>query len=151
MVNFNSAWIADANFANKAMFEDRSLRFPELSVNASDHTAKMYNNVITLKSQLLSIVVTQTATGILHFDTPSKSMQKDLYSALILAAHGTRQVERELEEEGDPILYNESGLVRQRAGGAKFDYLNAASGLGSSGPGLSRFGLGAAVLQKKVK
>lgn len=151
MVNFNSAWIADANFTTKAMFEDKSLRFPELSPSASDIMAKSYNNITTLKSQLLSIVVTQTATGILHFDTPSKNMKKDLYSALILAAHGTRQVEKELEEEGEPELYNESGLVRQRSAGAKFDTLNAAAGLGSGGPSLARFGLSAAVLQKKVK
>lgn len=151
MVNFNPTWIADANFTTKAMLEDGSLRFPELSVTADDMMAKHYNNITTLKSQLLSIVVTQTASGLLHFDTPTKNMKKDLYSALILAAHGTRQVERELEEEGDPVLYNESGLVRQRGGGNAFNALNATSGLGAGSPGLARFGLGAAVLQKKKK
>lgn len=151
MVNFNPAWISDANFTTKAMFEDKSLRFPELLVSADDLTAKHYEVVTTLKSQLLNIVVTQTATGILHFDTPSKGMNKDLYSALILAAHGARQVERELEEEGDPILHSESGLIRQRGGDKSFNFLNATTGLGNSSPLISKMSLAAAVLHKKKK
>jgi len=151
MVNFNPSWISDANFTTKAMFEDKSLRFPELSVSADDLTAKKYEDITTLKSQLLSIVVTQTATGILHFDTPSKGMNKDLYSALILAAHGARQVERELEEEGDPILHSESGLVRSRQGDRTFNFLTANTGLGFNALPASRIGLAAAVLQKKKK
>ena len=112
----------------------------------------VYLKVTTLKSQMLSIVVTQTASGLLHFDTPSKNMKKDLYSALILAAHGTRTVERELEEEGAPELYNASGLVRQRGTGNKaFDVLGVNSGLGSGTMSVARFGLGAAVLQKKKR
>jgi len=153
MVNFNPGWISDANFTTKSMFEDKNLRFPELPVNANDLMARTYNSIITLKSQLLSIVVTQTATGLLHFDTPSKSMHKDLYSALILAAHGTRQVERELEEGEEPILFNDSGLFRGRSGSGSqsFNYLGAQ---GSSALGVhpsGRFGLGAAVLHKKKK
>ncbi len=151
MVNFNPGWIADANFTTKSMFEDKSLRFPELPVNANDLMARTYNNITTLKSQLLSIVVTQTSTGILHFDTPTKNMNKDLYSALILAAHGTRMVERELEEGEDPILHNDSGLVRSRDGKQHFDYLGAAGNMGFGSPPVGRFGLGAAVLHKKKK
>ena len=150
MVNFNPAWISDANFTTKAMFEDKSIRFPELPVNADDFTAKSYDQIVTLKSQLLSIVVTQTATGILHFDTPNKNMRKDLYSSLILAAHGARQIERELESDGAPILHNESGLVRSRFGKA-FEHLGISSGLGNNGGLLNKVGFGAAVLKKKIK
>jgi len=152
MVNFNPSWISDANFTTKAMLEDKSLRFPELPVTADDLTARNYLLINTLKSQMLSIVVTQTASGLLHFDTPSKNMKKDLYSALILAAHGTRTVERELEEEGPPELHNTGGMVRQRnASNRAFDVLNNNSGLGSSTMSVARFGLGAAVLHKKKK
>jgi hypothetical protein len=153
MVNFNPGWISDANFTTKSMFEDKSLRFPELPVNANDLMAKTYNSIITLKSQLLSIVVTQTSTGILHFDTPTKSMNKDLYSALILAAHGTRQVERELEEGDEPVLFNDSGLFRTRLGAdsQSFNYLGNQGGIGLGAPPIGRFGLGAAVLHKKKK
>ena len=151
MVNFNPGWISDANFTTKAMFEDKTLRFPALQANANDLTAKNYLVVEILKSQLLSIVVTQTATGILHFDTPTKNMNKDLYSALILAAHGARMLEKELEDDTDSILFNESGLVRQRSGTPGFNYLGAASGLGSVSQSVTRFGLAAAVLKKKKK
>lgn len=152
MVNFSPAWISDANFTTKAMLEDKSLVFPELFVDASDLIANKYKGIEVLKSQLLSIVVTQTTTGVLHFDTPSKNMNKDLYSALILAAHGARLVERELEDDdGDDILHNEGGMVRQRTGTANFDYLGSVSGTGPNSSSVSRFGLGAAVLQKKKK
>lgn len=152
MVNFSPSWISDANFTTKAMLEDKSLVFPELFVDASDLIANKYKGIEVLKSQLLSIVVTQTTTGVLHFDTPSKNMNKDLYSALILAAHGARLVERELEDDdGDDILHNEGGMVRQRTGTANFDYLGSVSGTGPNSSSVSRFGLGAAVLQKKKK
>lgn len=153
MVNFNPGWISDANFTTKRMFESKNLMFPELPVDANDLLAKNHKVVLVLKSQLLSIVVTQTTTGILHFDTPTKSMNKDLYSALILAAHGIRMIERELEEEGDPILHTAGGMVRQRDGNGTFDYLGAVSAL-SSGPEASKLNksvLAAAVLKKKKK
>lgn len=151
MVNFNPSWIADANFTTKAMFEDKSLRFPELAPTSMDVVAKAYNNVTTLKSQLLSIVVTQTATGILHFDTPSKNMNKDLYSALILGAHGIRMVEKELEEDDAPILYNDGGLFRQRGDNKAFNQLSAHGNTALGSSGISRVALSAAVLHKKKK
>jgi len=151
MVNFNPSWISDANFTTKSMFEDKSLRFPELTVSANDLMARTYESITTLKSQLLSIVVTQTSTGILHFDTPTKSMNKDLYSALILAAHGIRMVERELEEGEEPILHNDSGLFRSRTGSQGFNYLGSAGNMGLGAPPIGRFGLGSAVLHRKKK
>jgi len=151
MVNFSPKWIADANFTTKAMFEDKMLKFPELATSSSDFIAKKHITIDILKSQLLNIVVTQTATGVLHFDTPTKNMNKDLYSALILAAHGARQLEKELDDEEAPILLNGSGLIRQRAGSPGFNHLGPASGLGSGSSALTKFGLSAAVLQKKKK
>jgi hypothetical protein len=113
MVNFNPAWIADANFTTKAMLEAKRLLFPEMPIGTIlDLEAKMYESVNTMKSQMLNIIVTQTATGILHFDTPTKGQNKDLYSALILAAHGAGIVEKELEGPEEPILHNSGGLVR---------------------------------------
>ena len=106
----------------------------------------LYENVNTLKSQMLSIIVTQTATGILHFDTPVKGQNKDLYSAIILAAHGAKMVEREMEGEGDPILYAAGGLIRQHKPGASFDPLHR------QGPATGgKLTLGSAVLTKKIK
>jgi intein/homing endonuclease len=150
MVNFNPAWISDANFTTKSMLEDKRLKFPELDIGADDLLSKRYDNVRTLKSQMLSIIVTQTATGILHFDTPTKNMNKDLYSALILAAHGARQIERELEEEDDNILYQDGGLIRYRDGGNNFSNFSSKS-LIMNEKVLNSSYFGAAVLKKKPK
>jgi hypothetical protein len=120
MVNFNPAWISDANFTTKAMLENRTLLFPEVPVSTTvDLEAKLYDTITTLKSQMLNIIVTQTATGVLHFDTPTKNQNKDLYSALILAAHGVRSIEKELEGEPEPVLHNSGGMVRLRNASAK--------------------------------
>jgi hypothetical protein len=99
MVDFNSRWISDANFVTKALLEDKKLLFPEPPQTVSDLEGKRYENINMLKSQMLNIVVTQTGAGHLHFDTPRKMQNKDLYSAIILAAHGAREFEKEFEEE----------------------------------------------------
>lgn len=137
MVNFNPAWISDANFTTLALFEDKTLRFPEPPVSTLvDLDALAYERVRTLKSQLLNIIVTQTSSGLLHFDTPKKGQKKDLYSALILAAHGVRMFEKEMNPEPEPVLYN-SGFMRKHEPGASFaplpggtvgkhDYMSAA-------------------------
>ncbi len=146
-VNFNPGWISDANFTTKSMLEDKKLLFPEAPIHAlSDTTGKQYENVTTLKSQMLNIVVTQTATGVLHFDTPTKGQNKDLYSAMILGAHGVRQIERELDGEQIPILYNNGGFIRPRDGG--HNNFRAISDVGGNP---KSFTLNAAVLKKKVK
>jgi hypothetical protein len=147
MVNFNPSWISDANFDTKSMFEDKKLLFPEAPVGSThDSMAKQFTNMNTLKSQLLSIVVTQTSTGKLHFDTPTKGQDKDIYSALILAASGARKLETELEDTGDPILFNAGGMVRSRRPGSTFGILDA-----SGNPMENKNYLGAAVLKKKMK
>ena len=145
---FNPAWIADANFTTKAMLEDKKLLFPEPPIGSTlDIEAASYETINTLKSQMLNIIVTQTATGILHFDTPQKDQKKDLYSALLLAAHGAKMVEKELEGDGQPILFNSSGLIRMHGGqGTTFDQVSAKSG---SPVGTSI--VSAAVLKKKFK
>lgn len=147
MVHFNPAWISDANFTTKAMLEDKNLLFPEAPIRSTlDMESVAYENVNTLKSQMLSIIVTQTATGVLHFDTPVKGQNKDLYSALILAAHGTRMVAKEMEDDGDPILYTAGGMIRPRKPGANFDPL-----VRGQQPVMGRSPLASAVLTKKIK
>jgi len=152
MVNFNPGWISDANFTLKAMLEDKSMLFPAPPVDTiSDIVAKAYTSVEVLKSQMLSIVVTQTATGVLHFDTPSKGMNKDLYSGLILAAQGIKMVEKELGVDDTTPLFSESGLIRPRNAGSNFDYISASGNIGFGSPTSVRVGLSAAVLSKKKK
>lgn len=147
LVHFNPAWISDANFTTKAMLEDKKLLFPEAPIKSTlDMEALAYDNVNTLKSQMLNIIVTQTATGVLHFDTPTKGQNKDLYSAVILAAHGARLVEKEFEEQPDLILYGQGGLIRMHNPGATFDPL-----IRQDGPKHGNVPMSAAVLKKKIK
>jgi hypothetical protein len=150
MVNFNPTWIADANFTTLAMLEDRKLLFPEPPKTTADILMDAYSNVTTLKKQMLNIVVTQTPSGALHFDTPKKGQNKDLYSAVILAAHGCRMVAKELEGEPEPILYNSSGYIREHTPNASWGLLNKNQGLGPSAPAVgSDRGLGHASLKGK--
>jgi hypothetical protein len=142
MVDFNPKWIANANFTTKALLEDKKLLFPEPPQTISDLEGKLYENINTLKSQMLNIVVTQTGVGNLHFDTPRKGQNKDLYSAMILAAHGAREFEKEFEEEVI-VLYNSGGLVRERKPGATFNPIVR------EGPALSKVGIEAAILKGK--
>jgi len=154
MVNFNPAWISDANFATLALLEDKRLKFPEPPKGVDDRSDITFSKVNMLKSQMLSIIVTQTPSGLLHFDTPKKGQNKDLYSAMILAAYGARIIERELEESGDPILFTRGGMVRQRIRNSSWEQHNTsnkatplpAKAVQYSGRDLSR-----AVLQKRIK
>ena len=120
MVNFNPAWIADANFTTLSLLEDKRLKFPEPPTSTLDIEAAVYERIKTLKSQMLNIIVTQTSSGLLHFDTPKKGQKKDLYSALILASYGVRSVEKESEDSGEPVLHNSGGMIRERTPGASW-------------------------------
>jgi len=153
MVNFNPTWIADANFTTLAMLEDKKLLFPEPPLSSADILGEAYERIKTLKKQMLNIIVTQTASGALHFDTPKKGQNKDLYSAIILAAHGVRMVMKEMEEEGDPILYNSSGYIREHGPNSKWGLLSRKSNPIANRatiPGKDR-GLHAAVLKDKKR
>jgi hypothetical protein len=151
MINFNPAWISDANFTTLSLLEEKRLRFPETPSSPEDRFAITYENVNRLKSQMLSIIVTQTASGLLHFDTPKKGQNKDLYSAVILAAYGARMVERELEEEGPSLLYAQGGMMRAHGRNETWNPLNALQH--AQGPPVigSKHDFAAAVLQKKLK
>lgn len=149
LVNFNPTWIADANFTTLAMIEDKKLLFPEPPKSTADILAQAYDNVINLKKQMLNIVVTQTSTGALHFDTPKKGQNKDLYSAIILAAHGCRMVAKELESEPEPILFQKAGYIRERSPNSTWNIINKNKAIGP-GPSLGKDrGLGQAILKNK--
>jgi hypothetical protein len=116
-ITFGTAWIADANYATLALLEDKKVRFPEATLaksSAKDIEDKEQARVEELKRQCVSIVVTQTASGALHFDTPKKGQNKDLYSAFILACYGIKALSREVEEDGTNELYNGGGMVRSK-------------------------------------
>lgn len=147
MVNFNSAWISDSNFGTLSLLEDRRLLFPEPPVSSLDLEEKQFKVVEALKKQMLNIVVTQTSGGLLHFDTPKKWHKKDIYSALILAGWGAREIEKELEDGGEPLLHNMSGMIRTHGSGEGWNELTRA---GATTMPVS-IGLGAAILKRRIK
>ena len=120
MVNFNPSWISEANYATLSLLEDRKLLFPQPPVSSLvDAEAVRYASVDLLKRQMLNIVVTQTASGMAHFDTPKKGQNKDLYSAMILAGYGVKLFDKELEISDD-ILHTLGGVVRAHGGGSSW-------------------------------
>jgi hypothetical protein len=127
MINPAPSWINDANFDTLAMLEHKDLRFPEAPSSADSIAEKLYEEVRILKAQMLNIVVTQTARGVRHFDTPKKGQNKDLYSATILAAWGVREMYRELVEVD--VVLESQGLVRPHQQGSRFTQSVAGSGM----------------------
>ena len=113
LVNPSVSWISDANFGILALFENKKLRFPEPVLSSSVRAEAIYEIIQVLKAQLLSIVVTQTARGFSHFDTPKRGKNKDLYSAIVLAAWGLKELNF-TNEEPSKLLYN--GIYTRQKG-----------------------------------
>jgi len=139
LINPTTAWISDANFDTLSLVDNKEIRFPAPPMTASPIAEKLYESIRILKSQMLNIIVTQTPRGVRHFDTPKKGQKKDLYSALILAAWGVREMFREVQEE-EKILHAQ-GMMRQHKPGAKFATIVG---------GMGKDYLAGAVLNKKI-
>jgi len=102
MVNFSSAWIAEANYDLAADIEHRRCLFPNRTANkvTEADNEDVWMEIDEQINEMCMIVVTATKTGVQHFDTPEmpasqqgtlKTYQrKDRYSAILLAAHGAR-------------------------------------------------------------
>jgi hypothetical protein len=118
MINPTPAWISDANFDTLALLENKDLRFPAVPISGNNIEEKLHEEVKLLKSQMLNIIITETARGVRHFDTPRKGQNKDLYSALVLAAYGVRELDRSIGQED--LVLHQSGLVRPHRAGATF-------------------------------
>lgn len=144
MVNFSPSWISDANFSTLSLLEDKRLQFPEPPTSTIDSEAIAYDRINKLKLQMLNIIVTQTSSGLLHFDTPKKGQNKDLYSAIILAGYGIRYVEKEIEEDSNHIELQNSGVIREHTPGSSW------RGIGNSSGNINKQnGLEFAVLKRK--
>mgnify|MGYP006279954979 FL=1 len=126
LINPTPNWIQEANFATLSMLENKELKFPELPLSSNAQAEKLYDDVRTLKSQLLNIVVSQTARGVLHFDTPKKGQNKDLYSAIVLASWGIRDLVKENEVPVKEVYTG--GFMRPRRQGAQFERIVGAVG-----------------------
>ena len=127
MVNFrNSAWVSEANHGLKKDLEDKVVLFPSmdaasigndlalrqlagLPVAEDEQDANLYDTledcvleIEELKTELTTIVLTKTATGVEHWDTPDAKLpgakkgrqRKDRYSAFLMANMGARIIAR---------------------------------------------------------
>jgi len=119
MVNPAPSWISTANFNLLSLLENRRLLFPFMPYITSGLEDEVYNDIKLLKSQLLNIVVSETTSGVRHFDTPKKGQNKDLYSALVLAGHGVIQLGKESLET--IVNIETTGLIRKHTPGASFN------------------------------
>jgi hypothetical protein len=140
LINPTTAWISDANFDTLSLVDNKEIRFPAPPMTSSPIAEKLYESIRILKSQMLNIIVTQTPRGVRHFDTPKKGQKKDLYSALILASWGVREMFREVQEE-EKILHSQ-GFMRDHKPGSKFAVIVG---------GMGKDYLGGAVLTKKIE
>lgn len=146
MVNFTTSWISDANFSTLSLLETNKLRFPEApTLSSIDADYKIYESIRTLKSQMLNIIVTSTAGGALHFDTPKKGQNKDLYSAIILVGYGIKSLDKESNISQESQIYNSGGFIRNLDSGSSWD---AITGIKKANRPLSSPG---AVLKRRVK
>jgi hypothetical protein len=129
MVQFrDNNWVKQANYGLKKDMEDRIILFPQIDSLAiglameddretgrivlgengekvsqtADTLESCMFEIEELKTELSTIVVTQTKTGVEHFDTPDsevggpkrkgRRMRKDRYSSLLMANMGARQI-----------------------------------------------------------
>ena len=146
LINFTPQWIQEANYSTLSLFEDRLLLFPERMPDGSDQLDEQYAAIYELKKQLLSIILTQTGSGVLHFDTPKKGQNKDLYSSLILAGFGAKELSKPVDTVLDPVLHSSGGMIRERTPNSSFREIAKSITNVASNTNMSM-----AILKKKIK
>lgn len=112
MVDPKPKSIADANYAALNLLEQGVLKFPYLHSDISQAEEEIYVNISEMLKQMMAITVTETKSGLAHFDIPatgSGSRKKDLYSAFILAAKGLYDTYNTKQEINTYI--NKGGLI----------------------------------------
>lgn len=103
---------SDNNFAALALLEQEKLKFPHPPMDGDIEKENAFSHVEEMLKQTTLITMTQTKSGVAHFDIPSSgkgSRKKDLYSAFILAAKGLYDIIGKHTE--DNSFVNKGGLV----------------------------------------
>lgn len=135
VIKFTSDWISQANYALKKDMEDKNIMFP-FSDAIAYSLAEYYDESLgdnkalydtledciceieELKNELLTIMVTETATGREKFDTPTIKkginqkgrLRKDRYSALLMANWVARSLSPDYLRMENPDIANLSGF-----------------------------------------
>lgn len=104
MVNFTPKEINAMNFDLKADMENKRVAIPgvpkeNLPGFSLAEQEEMYEEIRLMREEIESIVATPLQRGgLLHFDTPNKSLRKDRYTALLLAGKAARDCIRGTDE-----------------------------------------------------
>lgn len=99
VVYFSHKEIHQMNVDLKSDMEHQRIFLPASAVEGDELSEEIFSEIIELEKELRSIVVTVKPSGVLNFDTPSKRMIKDRYTALLLANKAAKDVAREREEK----------------------------------------------------
>jgi phage terminase large subunit-like protein len=79
---------AEAVYSALTLLEQKELKLPNPPLSGNEEEDEVYDTMVELNKQLISIVMTQTASGTPRFDVQGGSghggAKKDLYSAFIL-------------------------------------------------------------------
>ena len=113
LVNPSPKFNADANYSTLSLLEHGKMFFPCRPIGGNEAEEGAYEIIDEMISQMRNIVVTETRSGVAHFDVPvgggHGKQKKDLYSAMIYASNKIS----EMENEGtlpDKIIWG-SGVI----------------------------------------
>lgn len=115
---------AEAVHASLSLMEQGGLKLPQRpqpsgvakeSFDRLEKEEEVYETVETLLRQLMMIEVSESRSGVAHFDVPSggghASQKKDLYTSFILASHKAYELAITEDDDGGIL---EVGIVQQR-------------------------------------
>lgn len=118
MVKFVPRWLSESNHTLLNGFENESLLFPRkldssdlknISSSDAEKLEDQEDNILKLQTQIGLIVLTQTKTGIPHWDTPKAKQRKDLYSALLIGYFETIQARDDIKSIFNEVEEEPSG------------------------------------------
>lgn len=118
LCNFGTDFIADSNFYCLRLLEHRDLLFPAppYQEGVSMAQAESWEVITRMQQQMLTIEMTETTTGKIHFDVPKGGghgkEKKDLYTAFMLA--GRCVYDLLWAEELPESIIHHGGAVHER-------------------------------------
>jgi len=119
---FGSQSINTMNYDLRADLEKGKLLIPIQPPSHEDVYERLMREIEDMVQETMTIVATPNSkSGFLHFDTPKQRMKKDRYSALLIAAQGARELQRD---------YGSPPVKKLARGFSKTSLLNRGSGGG---------------------
>jgi len=106
LVIFSSPSISEMNFHLKAHMENGLLRIPATAYETNEvneEAEKIYEEIMELRNELISIEVERTGSDYLKFIVP-EGQKKDRYSALLVASHAADHYTMDLERTVEPAI-----------------------------------------------